>query len=60
MKMLPFEQSWLVIVRIESYPSLSGSLTMKSSAIVSKGSEFGSGVIGLSGGHSLVVFGLLS
>jgi hypothetical protein len=46
MKMAALEQSWSVIVRIESKPFDSGSFTMKSSEMVSNGSAFGSTVIG--------------
>ena len=41
-------QSWSVIVRIESNPCNSESLVMKSSTIVSKGSAFSVGYMGLS------------
>jgi len=45
MNIAAFEQSWSVIVSIVSNPSDSGSLTMKSSEIVWKGSALGSGVM---------------
>ena len=41
-------QLWSVIVRIESNPWDSGSLVMKSSTFVSKGSASGVGYMGLS------------
>ena len=49
-KMAALEQSWSVMVRIELYPWDSGSLTMKSIAIVWKGRAFGSVVMGKAGG----------
>src|SRR6266404_40220 len=51
----PFEQSWSVIVRIESYSSDGGSLVMKSSAIHSNSCASGSVVIGNWGGLGRVV-----
>ncbi len=51
----PFKQSWLVIVRIESYPSEGGSLVMKSRAITSKGWASGLVVMGNCGGFGHVV-----
>ena len=42
-------QSWSVMVRIESHPPDSGSLTMKSIAIVWNGSASATGVIGYNG-----------
>jgi len=50
MNIATFEQSWSVIVSIVSNLSDSGSLTMKSSEMVWKGSALGSGVIGDSAG----------
>ena len=50
MKMAALEQSWSVMVRIESYPWDSGSLTIKSIVIVWKGRAFGSVVMGKVGG----------
>jgi len=50
MKTDAFEQSVSVMVRIVSYPPESGSLVMKSIAIVSKGQAFSVGVIGNIGG----------
>ncbi len=55
MNMDPFEQSWLVIVNIESYPSDSGSLVMKSSTIHSNGCASGSVEMGNWGGLGRVV-----
>ncbi len=55
MNMDPFEQSWSVIVRIESYPSEGGSLVMKSRAMTSKGWASGFVVIGNCGGFGHVV-----
>ena len=49
-KMAALEQSWSVIVRIESYSWDSGSLMIKSIAIVWKGRAFGSVVMGKLGG----------
>ncbi len=51
----PFEQSWLVIVSIESYSSDGGSLVMKSSAMHSNGCASGFVVIGNWGGLGHVV-----
>src|SRR6266850_820440 len=53
-------QSWSVIVMIKSYPSDVGSLTMKSMAMVWKGSVSSWGVIGCSGGLFRCVIGLLA
>ena len=41
-----FVQSWSVMVRMESNPADSGNFTIKSMAIVWKGSAWASGVIG--------------
>ena len=49
-KMDAFEQSVSVMVRIVSYPPDGGNLVMKSSAIVSNGRAFSTGVMGKSGG----------
>ena len=54
-KMDPFEQSWLVIVSIESYPSDGGSLVMKSSAMHSNGCASGLVKMGNWGGLGHVV-----
>ncbi len=51
----PFEQLWLVIVRIESYPLEEGSLVMKSRAMISKGWASGLVVMGYCGGFGHVV-----
>ena len=51
----PFEQSWLVIIRIESYPLEEGSLVMKSRAMISKGWASGLVVMGYCGGFGHVV-----
>ena len=51
----PFEQSWSVIVSIESYSSDGGSLVMKSSAIHSNGCASGLVGIGNWGGLGRVV-----
>ncbi len=51
----PFEQSWLVIVSMESYPSDGGSLVMKSSAMHSKGCASGLEEMGNWGGFGWVV-----
>ncbi len=51
----PFEQSWLVIIRIESYPSEGGSLVMKSRAIILKGWASGLVVMGYCGGFGCIV-----
>ena len=48
MKRDALEQSWLVIVRIESYFWDLGSFVMKFRAITSNGFAFGSGNIGVS------------
>ena len=45
-KIAAFEQSWLVIISIESYPPEGGNLTMKSIATISKGNTPGVGRIG--------------
>ncbi len=55
MNMDPFEQLWLVIVSIESYPSDGGSLMMKSSAMHLNGCASGFIVIGNWGGLGHVV-----
>ena len=55
MNMDPFEQSWSVIVSIESYPSDGGSLVMKSSAMHSNGCASGLVEIGNWGGLGCVV-----
>src|SRR6266702_1226489 len=49
MRMTAFEQSWSVIVRIESYPWDMGNLVMKSRAMVAKGIASGVGNIGCNG-----------
>ena len=49
MKRDALEQSWSVMVRIESYPWDLGSLVMKSRAMTSNGFAFGSGNIGANG-----------
>ena len=54
-KMDPFEQSWSVIVRIESYSSDGGSLVIKSSAMHLNGCTSGFVVMGNWGGLGLVV-----
>ncbi len=54
-KMDPFEQLWLVIVSIESYPSDGGNLVMKSSAMHSNGCASGFVVMGNWGGLGHVV-----
>ena len=46
MKIAAFEQSWLVMVSIVSYPLDGGNLTMKSIATISKGNASGIGKIG--------------
>src|SRR5580698_3549035 len=53
-------QSWSVMVIRESYPSDMGSLTIKSTAIVSKGNAPSSVVIELIGGLFFWVMGLLA
>jgi hypothetical protein len=45
--MAALEQSWSVTVRIESYPFETGSLTIKSRAMVWKGNTSCTGVIGI-------------
>ncbi len=55
MNMDPFEQSWLVIVSIESYSLDGGSLVMKSSAMHSNGCASGFVVMGNWGGFGHVV-----
>ena len=54
-----FEQLWSVMVRMVSFPSLSGSFVMKSIAIVAKGVWWCSIVMGNLGGFGCVVFGLV-
>ena len=49
MKRDALEQSWSVMVRIESYLWHLGSLVMKSRAMTSNGFAFGSGNIGANG-----------
>ena len=51
----PFEQLWLVIVRIESYPLDGGSLVIKSKAMHSNGCTSGFIVMGNCGGLGCVV-----
>ena len=51
----PFEQSWLVIVRIESYPLEGGSLVMKSKAMILNGWASGLVLMGNCGGFGHVV-----
>jgi len=51
----PFEQSWSVIIRIESYSSDGGSFMMKFSAMHSKGWASGFVMIGNYGGLGHVV-----
>ena len=51
----PFEQSWSVIVSIESYSLDGGSLVMKSSAMHSNGCASGFVVMGNWGGFGRVV-----
>ena len=51
----PFEQSWLVIVRIELYPSNGGSFVMKSRAMHLNGCASGFVVMGNCGGLGCVV-----
>ena len=46
MKIVAFEQSWSVMVRIESYLFDGGNLTIKSIATVSKGNARGMGKMG--------------
>ena len=46
MKIATLEQSWLVMVSMESYPFEGGNLMMKSIATVSKGSACDTGEIG--------------
>jgi hypothetical protein len=53
-------QSWSVMVMRESYPLDKGSLTMKSTAIVSKGNAPSLAEIGLIGGLFLQVIGLFA
>ncbi len=55
MKIDPFEQSWSVIVSIESYPSDGGSLVIKSSAMHSNGCASRFVVMGNWGGLGHVV-----
>ncbi len=55
MKMDPFEQSWSVIIRIESYSSDGGSLVMKSNTMHSNGCASGFVAIGNWGGLGHVV-----
>src|SRR5580698_110327 len=59
-KITALVQSWSVMVMRESYPSDMGSLTMKSTAIVSKGKAPSSAMIGLIGGLFFLVIGLLA
>jgi hypothetical protein len=54
-----FEQSWCVMVNIMSYPSLSGSLVMKSMVIVLNGVFECSGWIGAFGTFYLFVLGFV-
>ena len=49
MKRDALEQSWSVMVRIESYSWDLGSFVMKSRAMTSNGFAFGSGNIGVNG-----------
>ena len=46
MKIAAFEQSWSVMVSMESYPFDDGNLTIKSIATVSKGNACDTGKIG--------------
>ena len=55
MNMDPFEQSWSVIVSMESYSSDGGSLVMKSSAMHLKGCASGLVEMGNWGGFGRVV-----
>ena len=58
MKIDALVQSWLVTMRMLSNPPDVGSLTMKSRAIVWKGSAFATGVMGESRGFEGWVFTL--
>jgi hypothetical protein len=49
MKIVAFEQSWSVTVSMESYPCDTGSLVMKSRAIVSNGIAYGLAHMGSNG-----------
>jgi hypothetical protein len=49
MRMVAFEQSWSVTVRMESYPCDTGNLVMKSTATVSKGVASGLAHMGSNG-----------
>ncbi len=51
----PFEQSWLVIVRMESYPLNGGNLVIKSKAMLSNSCASGFVVMGNCGGLGHVV-----
>ena len=55
-----FEQSWSMIVRMVSFPLLSGSLVMKSIAIVPKGVPECSGGMGKVGIFCLFVLGFVN
>ena len=55
MNMDPFEQSWSVIVSMESYSSDGGSLVIKSRAMFLKGWASGLVIMGYCGGFGRIV-----